>query len=552
VPKLHVLKGPDRGRVIDVTTARLILGRTSQDLPLIDNAVSREHAEIQPENGHWVLADLKSSNGTYVNGERLRKPVTLHDGDKIRVGGTTMMFRLQESVERLSGEESHDFVDLDAISHQFESSILSSVPNAEESLIIATPETAEAVHAWHVMYDVAESIGGIGEVHELLERITDIVFKHFTVDCMFVLMKDREGRLKSQIVRYRSKHNRDGEKVVGSRTIINHVVEKREGILCANAMTDKRFANSASAGSIANMALRSVICVPIVCRNDVHGVMHVDCSMAQHTYTHEQLRLMTAIGRLAGMAVENVKLVESRVRNERLAATGETVAYLSHHVRNILQGMRSGSDVLEMGLARERIDLIRSGWGIVQRNQDRTMQLVSNMLTFSKDREPRIESIQLNRIIEEVVRLVELRAHERGVDIECELGELPPLPLDSDGIHQVVLNIMTNALDVVPDKNGRVTVTTIFDEAGNCGVLTISDNGPGIPKAELDTIFNAFHSSKGQGGTGLGLAAAKKIVTELHGKITVTSKADRGTTFRICLSTEETAAEDSEKTRGPT
>jgi signal transduction histidine kinase len=124
--------------------------------------------------------------------------------------------------------------------------------------------------------------------------------------------------------------------------------------------------------------------------------------------------------------------------------------------------------------------------------------------------------------------------------------------LDSDGIHQVVLNIMTNALDVVPDKNGRVTVTTIFDEAGNCGVLTISDNGPGIPKAELDTIFNAFHSSKGQGGTGLGLAAAKKIVTELHGKITVTSKADRGTTFRICLSTEETAAEDSEKTRGPT
>lgn len=551
MPKLHVLKGPDRGRVVDVAAGRLILGRTSQDLPLLDNAVSREHAEIHPDNGHWMLADLHSSNGTYVNGERVRRPVELHDGDKIRLGGTTLMFRMQESVERLSGEESHDFVDLDAASHQFESSILSSVPTAEESLIIATPETAEAVHAWHVMYDVAESIAGIGDVHQLLERITDIVFKHFTVDCMFVLMKDADGRLKSQIVRYRSHNKRDGDKVVGSRTIVNHVVEKGEGILCANAMTDKRFAGSASAGSIANMALRSVICVPIVCRNEVKGVMHVDCSMAQHTYTHEQLRLMTAIGRLAGMAVENVKLVESRVRNERLAATGETVAYLSHHIRNILQGMRSGSDVLEMGLARERIDLIRSGWGIVQRNQDRTMQLVSNMLTFSKDREPRIEPIQLNRVIEDVVRLVEPRAGDRHVQIAVEFGDLPPLPLDSDGIHQVALNIMTNALDVVPDKTGKIVVSTEFDPSANCGILTIHDNGPGIPKAELETIFNAFHSSKGQGGTGLGLAAAKKIISELHGSITVTSGLGKGTTFKIVLPAEATAAEDSEKTRGP-
>ena len=134
------------------------------------------------------------------------------------------------------------------------------------------------------------------------------------------------------------------------------------------------------------------------------------------------------------------------------------------------------------------------------------------MLTFSKDRRPRIESTALNPIIEEVVALVQTRADEKGVMVLTDLEELPDIHLDPHGIHQVAHNIVLNAIDATPADTGRVNIRTTFDAVRSLVLLSISDNGPGIEDAAIGGIFEAFHSSKGNAGTGLGLAAAKKIV----------------------------------------
>jgi len=126
------------------------------------------------------------------------------------------------------------------------------------------------------------------------------------------------------------------------------VLKTREGVLCANAMTDDRFSGDSKQDSVHRLGLKSILCVPILVREEIVGLFHLDCSMSRHTYTQEQLRLVVAVGRLAGMAIENLRLQESRVQTERLAAAGETVAYLSHHIRNILQGMQGGADVVEL------------------------------------------------------------------------------------------------------------------------------------------------------------------------------------------------------------
>jgi signal transduction histidine kinase len=276
----------------------------------------------------------------------------------------------------------------------------------------------------------------------------------------------------------------------------------------------------------------------------------MDCSMHHHTYTHQQMQLAATIGRMAGLAIENAQLLAARMRNERLAATGETVAYLSHHIRNILQGIRSGADVLELGLKRNNLDNIRSGWQIMRRNLDRTYQLATNMLAFSKQRVPNIEMAQLNRVVEEVVALAQRQADDRHVMLLPDLDELPPIPLDVDGIHQAVLNIVTNALDAAPADKGRVLVKTSFDAKAGEALVTVQDNGPGIPPEALSVLFEPFHSTKGQRGTGLGLAAARKVVTELGGRIDVRSKVGEGTTFAVHLPTSARAL-DSEKTHGP-
>ncbi len=133
--------------------------------------------------------------------------------------------------------------------------------------------------------------------------------------------------------------------------------------------------------------------------------------------------------------------------------------------------------------------------------------------------------------------------------ILSDLEEMPPIPIDLAGIHQVAHNIILNAIDACPAKTGRVNVGTRYDADAQIAILSIADHGPGVAPEERDKIFEAFHSSKGHGGTGLGLAAAKKIVDEIGGTVEIESAPGEGTTFQVKLPTRAARA-DSEKTHG--
>jgi signal transduction histidine kinase len=250
------------------------------------------------------------------------------------------------------------------------------------------------------------------------------------------------------------------------------------------------------------------------------------------------------------MALENIRLLESRMRHERMAAMGQTTAYLSHYIRNIAQGLRSGADVIEMGLRTQKMDPIAQGWKILKRNLDRTLLLTTNMLTFGKDRKPVVETAQLNRVIEDVVSLTQGQADEKSVMLLTDLEEMPAIPLDADGIHHVLLNIVTNAVDACPEQSGRVVVKSCYRAAENRAVVTVSDNGHGIPADQIPHVFDAFHSTKGHGGTGLGLAAARKVMDEIRGSIDVTSTVGEGTTFTVNIPVADSAEGDSERTLG--
>jgi signal transduction histidine kinase len=264
------------------------------------------------------------------------------------------------------------------------------------------------------------------------------------------------------------------------------------------------------------------------------------------------LRLVAAIGQMAGLAIEDARLVNERVRTERLAAAGETVAALSHYIKNFLQGLMGGSDVLEMGLRGQNVSLIDQGWQVVRRNMDKVQALTMNMLAFAKQREPRLERVQLNFLVEDVLKLVSRRAEDKGVLVKHEFVEaMPAIPMDENGIHQVVLNIVVNAIDAVAKATGIVTVKTTYDAAAETASVTVGDNGPGVPKALQEKVFDPFYSTKGQGGTGLGLAVARKIVDEHHGSITLNSIAGQGTVIRVTLPTVSKKPADSDATHGP-
>ncbi len=554
MPTLIVLQGPDKGQRFHMVEGKpFLIGRASTATPLTDYTVSRRHAEIRPHGRGWQVDDLRSANGTYLNDRRLERPTRLKDGDKIRTGGTVMVWDSSETAGetpmRVPASISGTRLDLET-SIGSDPSILGAVGSGDDSMILATPVAAEAVRTWRVISALLDAVGSALKPEALVRQLLDLVFEEVPADRGFILLRnERTGHFETEAIRA---PDETSDKMRASRRIVDHVLDRREGILCSNALSDERFREPGGRG-LAAIGLRSVICVPLSAHEDALGVIYVDCEMSKHIYTEEQLRLVAAIGRMAGMAIENARLLNERMRTERLAAAGETVAALSHSIKNILQGLKGGSEVVEMGLKGQKLDTVEQGWEIMRRNLENIFALTMNMLAFAKRREPRRAPVQLLSLVEDVLKLARARADDKGAMLKTDLDEhMPAMHLDEHGIHQAVLNIVANAIDAVAPTTGVVTVKLKYDADREEAVLTVGDNGDGIPEDERERIFDPFFSTKGHGGTGLGLPVAKKIVEEHQGRISLKSVTGEGTLIRVVLpSIPPGTTVDSAATHGP-
>lgn len=527
---LTVIQGPDKGRRFELPDDEpQIIGRSSEALPLLDQTISRRHAELTPDEGKWYINDQKSANGTFVNGHRVTRPRLLQPGDQVRTGLTLFVYgsnaipaRKTDSIRLFRPNEMDANVE--------------STASSDESMIMAVAEPSEAALVQlKVIYEMTQLIGSVVEEEDLLKGIMDLIFDYFQADRGFILLDDKVSRHPvPAVVRHRDvTKDQDPESIPVSRTIVQHVMDKGEGVLASNAMTDSRFA---SGDSVQGLGIHSALCVPIKYKDRMFGVIHIDSQIANYTFTDDQLRLLTAIGVHTGLAMANAELYADRLRQERLAAVGQTVASLSHSIKNILQGMRGGADVVELGFRKNNMKVVGGGWKIVSRNLERIYELTMNMLAYSKQRKPELEMTNLTPLMDEIVALVQGQFDNRKVALITDFAsDMPPVPIDINGIHQAVLNLLNNALDAVNDDIGAVVLHTSYDDHLSKVRIAVTDNGEGIDEERIKRLFQPFNSTKGLKGTGLGLVVTRKIVQEHGGSVEVESKPDDGSTFTILL-----------------
>ena len=259
------------------------------------------------------------------------------------------------------------------------------------------------------------------------------------------------------------------------------MLEKNEGVLTSDARQDDRFNPAAS---IVRLGVREAICVPMQGRYHVVGIIYIDTSItpqqvlergpAARRFTEDHLKLMIAIGHQAALAVEDTRYYSAMVQAERLAAIGQTIATLSHHIKNILQGIRGGSYLIEMGLKEHDESIVGKGWKIVEKNQNKISALVMDMLTFSKEREPDLATANVNAVVHDVVELMQVRAQEEQVEL-CwtPAADMPDMVFDPEGIHRAVLNVVTNAIDAVAETEPPA-------RGGNVAGIVPDDSGPRV------------------------------------------------------------------------
>ncbi|GJM18573.1 MAG: hypothetical protein DHS20C14_07860 [Phycisphaeraceae bacterium] len=543
---LAVIQGPDQGKTFELPRNEpQLIGRSSEALPMTDNTVSRRHAELTPDGDVWFIRDLDSQNGTYVNGVNIRERIKLQLGDQIRVGATVFVYGhtsdKDPSVVRVVRAEEMDT--------EVEARMVSS----EDSVILAEPEPrAAAVDHLRVIYELTKVTAQITTRDDLLRAVMDLVFEEFKPERGVLMLRvpGAEGapdEMRPEVVKYREEPITDDEKTIRvSSTIVGAALEESEGVLSSNAMTDPRFK---AGDSVQQYQIRSAICSPITFHAQAFGVIYIDSSIANYTFTKEQLALMNAIGRHTALALANIEQTGRRVRAERLAAVGEAVASLSHSIKNIIQGLRGGADVVEIGLTKSDAKIARSGWDILKRNLDRIAGLTMNMLSFSTPRTIELERTRINKLVEECAQLLEDACADKHIALIVDADpEMPPIPVDANLLHQAVMNLLGNAVEAVAPETGAVTVKVVFHEAegsvlparGQLVVpayveIAVLDNGPGIPQERLQWIFEPFNTTKGLRGTGLGLAVTRRIVAEHKGRIRVETKQGRGSTFRVFI-----------------
>jgi PAS domain S-box-containing protein len=234
---------------------------------------------------------------------------------------------------------------------------------------------------------------------------------------------------------------------------------------------------------------------------------------------------------------EYKKLEMEKLENERLAAVGSTVAQLAHGVKNILTALQGGMYVIQSGIKKGSTERTNKGWEMLERNIQRITVLVRGFLSFSRGHAPKAVPIDPRDIAREVVEFYKDAAKERGVELLYECAEGIALAnLDPEDIRTCLENLVSNAIDACQAsdrKERKVTVSTVEHE--DTLVFEVSDNGVGMDCEIKNKVFTTFFTTKGLGGTGLGLMVTRKIVQQHGGMIDMESVKEEGSTFRIEL-----------------
>ena len=241
--------------------------------------------------------------------------------------------------------------------------------------------------------------------------------------------------------------------------------------------------------------------------------------------------------------ITGVKKLEAEKREaERLAAVGETVAGIAHGIKNVLMGLEGGMYAVNSGIELADDARIARGWVTLEENVKRISEFVKEFLDFAKGREASVAMVDPNVPAQEVVDLFRERAAQAGVTLEVDLQPgLQEAPLDQDGIHSCLSNLVSNAIDacMVAEPTRKFVVILSSREEDGVLVYEVADNGLGMDYEISKKVFSKFFTTKGSDrGTGLGLLTTKRMIHQHGGQISFSSTEGEGSVFRIELPRE--------------
>lgn len=565
---LRAVTGDLQGQVFRIDH-ELVVGRsTSCHVFVPDRRISREHSRFYLDNDRLFVEDLKSHNGTYVNGQRVSRAELFH-GDLIRLGTSqfsvesqkaedsqavrfvsdlsTVQPRLVKSVEPVSAP-----VDLGSfVAEEYFTSI--GVGDTER---FASTDKVESLlrktRNFAILTEISKTLQRYSDLRESLPGLMDLVLQVVKGDRAALMLLDEDGNLIPKTVRYRDKSvvQEEGHEITLSRTVADWVLKERCAVITADASTDARFS---LAESVVLNNLRSLLVVPVQVRSRILGLIEVENSRSVNGFDESDLDLVSVVAAMLGVALDHLEMSQARERaisqlqaaqeqllatqerlvvSERMGLLGRLASGIAHEVKNHLSPLML-ADLIRRKYPNDQE--IRESAELMLEAQQRILALVDEIRSFASGSHAavNVELHDLCAVIEGVVRFVRCDRAIKAADIHLQAESRPLVKMDAQRIRQVLINLIRNAADALPPKGGRIDIRVV--EQDGQVQIEVQDNGRGIPEELGARIFEPFFTTKGDKGLGLGLDISRQIATAHGGSLTYESDAERGTTFRMTL-----------------
>jgi PAS domain S-box-containing protein len=226
-----------------------------------------------------------------------------------------------------------------------------------------------------------------------------------------------------------------------------------------------------------------------------------------------------------------LELQNELISAERLAAIGKLSAGVAHELNNPLTGILTfAEDLLEES---DSADPRREDYQVIVNETLRCRRIVQDLLDFSRQKAPESRHMQINQVVERVLKMIERQASFHNVAFQLEMDPaLPEIEIDPNQIQQAILNLVINARDAM-DANGQIRISSKVDPDRDAVVLEVRDAGCGIHPDLLQKVFEPFYSTKGERGNGLGLPAVSSVMEQHNGQVEVDSELGKGSAFRL-------------------
>ena len=543
-----------------------LIGRSrDNDIVILDQSLSRQHARIEVQGDRVLISDLQSRNGTFVNGEKIDE-AHLKNGDTIQWGDVLCTFAGDTSiVKEISGDLSNV-------------SILDLVSKSRKSM---------SRDRLQIILKVSQMLSSPESIEKLLETILDLLFLIMPVERAVLLMKNEEtGELQPRVMKSRVSQQEESY----SKTITGYVLEQNVSVLSTDAREDARFGG---ANSILNQSIRSSMCVPLKIRDRMFGVLYVDNLSMAYQFAEQELEFLTGFASQAAIAIENsilyeklegesrrretelLRLVEERTRNlsqalveadkarkdaerqkeiaelamaaakEANLAKSQFLANMSHELRTPLNAIIGYSEILEEEAVENEQEDMANDVRKIHAAARHLLALINDILDLSKIEAGRmelnLETFDLTNLIEDVVSTILPLAEKNGNTLSVKVPKPAGfMRADLIRLRQVLLNLFSNACKFT--DQGTVTLEIARDMVKDTEMVTfrISDTGIGMSADQVARLFRPFtqadaSTTRKYGGTGLGLVISRRFCQMMNGDITVQSTPGKGTVFTIIL-----------------